>query len=184
MAGFIVGIVDRERILDGGVDPDRRRADRLCPPPACTPTASPWPARSSSRWPASVQGDPVDGLDGTAAEVLLAEHRCYLNVLDRPIRERLVAGLAHITGGGLTDNIPRVLPEGTAAEIDTATWTVPPLFRFLQETGNVEPGEMFRTFNMGVGMVVIVPGGEYRQDRELVAGGRGGLLPDRIDRGG
>ncbi len=156
VAGFIVGIVDRERIIDGSLI---RAGDViLALPSAGLHTNGYSLARKILFEVAGLRiGDPVPGLDGAAGKVLLAEHRCYLNALDRPIRERLVAGLAHITGGGLTDNIPRILPEGTAAEIDTGSWSVPPLFRFLQETGNVERGEMFRTFNMGAGMVVISP---------------------------
>ena len=72
------------------------------------------------------------------------------------LEEGLLGGLAHITGGGLIDNLPRVLPEGLAARIERSSWEIPPLFRVLQEAGGVEDGEMFRAFNMGVGMIVIV----------------------------
>ena len=68
-----------------------------------------------------------------------------------------VHGMAHITGGGLTENLPRTLPTGLGAEIDKSTWDVPPIFGFLQEKGNVPEDEMFKTFNMGVGFVLIVP---------------------------
>jgi phosphoribosylformylglycinamidine cyclo-ligase len=158
VAGFIVGIVDRDRIIDGS---DIGPGDVLLALPSAGLHTNGYSlARKIVFEVAGLQaGDPVPGLRCTAMESLLAEHRCYLHVLQRPISGRLVAGLVHITGGGLTDNIPRILPEGTAVEIDTGSWTVPPLFRFLQETGNVEQGEMFRTFNMGAGMVVIVARG-------------------------
>ena len=96
-------------------------------------------------------------------------------------------GLSHITGGGLTDNLPRTLPADTAARIDRAAWTVPALFQFLQRHGNVDEAEMFRTFNMGIGMVVIVSpedvealeshltqaGEEHRRVGEVVSGSGG-----------
>ena len=63
--------------------------------------------------------------------------------------------MAHITGGGITENLPRVLPEGSAAEIDTRTWTVPPIFRFLETHGHIATDEMFRAFNMGIGLIVV-----------------------------
>ena len=74
------------------------------------------------------------------------------------LRERPVNGMAHITGGGLLDNLPRVLPKETAARLHPGSWPVPPIFPLLQEIGNVSRREMYRTFNMGVGMTLVVPG--------------------------
>jgi phosphoribosylformylglycinamidine cyclo-ligase len=85
--------------------------------------------------------------------VLLAEHRSYLSALD-PVLDRVHA-LAHITGGGLPENLDRALPKDLDAVVDRSSWRVPSVFRVLQEAGGVEPAEMYRTFNMGVGMVVI-----------------------------
>jgi phosphoribosylformylglycinamidine cyclo-ligase len=65
-------------------------------------------------------------------------------------------GMAHITGGGITDNLPRILPSGTAARIDRASWTIPPVFDWLQQSGDVPRDDMFRTFNMGVGLILVV----------------------------
>jgi len=99
--------------------------------------------------------DPFPEEDGSVADVLLRVHRSYL----RAIRPHLAGGeihaLAHITGGGLTDNVPRVLPAGTAARFDRRSWELPVLFRVLQRAGRVEEAEMFRAFNMGIGMTVI-----------------------------
>jgi phosphoribosylformylglycinamidine cyclo-ligase len=99
--------------------------------------------------------DPFPDETDSVADVLLRVHRSYL----RSIRPRLVDGsihgLAHITGGGLTDNVPRVLPEGTAARFDRNSWELPHVFRVLQHAGGVDDAEMFRAFNMGIGMVVI-----------------------------
>jgi phosphoribosylformylglycinamidine cyclo-ligase len=92
----------------------------------------------------------------SVADVLLRVHRSYLRPL-RPLLDRgEVRGLAHVTGGGLVDNVPRVLPAGLDARFDTSSWEVPNVFRVLQREGGVERGEMFRAFNMGVGMVAVV----------------------------
>jgi len=99
---------------------------------------------------------PFPGEDGTVADVLLRVHRSYLHALRPLVRRGEIRGLAHITGGGLVDNVPRVLPEGTSARFDTASWEVPNVFRVLQREGGVEREEMFRAFNMGVGMVAVV----------------------------
>jgi phosphoribosylformylglycinamidine cyclo-ligase len=86
-------------------------------------------------------------------EELLEPHRCYYNQLKPQLS--LIKGMAHITGGGLVDNIPRVLPEGLAVHLDENSWTVPPIFRLIQDKGNVDQSEIFRVFNMGIGMVLI-----------------------------
>jgi phosphoribosylformylglycinamidine cyclo-ligase len=97
--------------------------------------------------------DPFPGEGGSVADVLLRVHRSYLPVL-RPVLGR-VHGMAHITGGGLPGNVNRTLPDTLDAVIDSASWEVPNLFRQLEQAGQVDRSEMFRTFNMGVGMVVI-----------------------------
>ena len=96
----------------------------------------------------------VGELGKSAGDALLAPHRSYLNLLKPVIERRWAKGLAHITGGGITENLPRILPEGCGAEIDTRAWQVPAIFRVLQQRGNIAGDEMFRTFNMGIGLVV------------------------------
>jgi phosphoribosylformylglycinamidine cyclo-ligase len=98
-------------------------------------------------------GDVFPRGGGSVSDVLLAEHRSYLPAL-RPVLGRVHA-LAHITGGGLLENLDRALPKNLDAVIDTSSWEVPGVFRVLRQAGAVEPAEMHRTFNMGVGMVVI-----------------------------
>jgi len=88
-------------------------------------------------------------------EALLQPHVSYLKPLDRMLGSGLIKGLAHITGGGLTDNIPRILPEGCGVAIEKGSWPVLPIFKLMQEIGNVSEAEMYRAFNMGVGMVVV-----------------------------
>ncbi len=100
--------------------------------------------------------DPLPGTDRTVAQCLLAVHRSYLNPVTRVLKRIIVRGMAHITGGGLIDNVPRILPPGVNVVIDRSAWKAPPLFRFIQERGHVDEREMFRVFNMGIGFVLIV----------------------------
>ena len=92
-------------------------------------------------------------LSRTLGEELLEPHRCYYHQL-KPLLP-LVKGIAHITGGGLMDNVPRVLPQGLTARFNSQAWTIPPIFQLIQQRGNVAWGEMYRVFNMGIGMVLI-----------------------------
>jgi phosphoribosylformylglycinamidine cyclo-ligase len=84
-------------------------------------------------------------------------HRSYLNPIRKLIQAEVVSGFAHITGGGLTENLPRILPRGLAAQVDLSTWEPPPIFKHLQKLGALEIEEMLRTFNMGIGLVAVVP---------------------------
>ena len=90
-------------------------------------------------------------------EALLAVHRSYLRAIQILHKAKLLRGAAHITGGGITDNLPRILPKGLAARVDTAAWKVPPLFTMLQRIGNVPTDDWRRTFNLGIGMILVVP---------------------------
>ena len=92
-------------------------------------------------------------LGRTLGEALLEPHRCYLHQL-KPLM-LVIKGMAHITGGGLIDNVPRVLPKGLAAKFDRRAWAIPPIFRLIQKQGNIDRSEMFHVFNMGIGMVII-----------------------------
>jgi phosphoribosylformylglycinamidine cyclo-ligase len=101
-------------------------------------------------------GDEFPELERSVGEVLLDVHRSYLAPLWPLLEDDLLHGLAHITGGGIPGNLPRVLPEGLGATIDRTAWTPPPLFRVLQRAGGVDRDEMYRVFNMGVGMALVV----------------------------
>ena len=92
-------------------------------------------------------------LGRTLGEELLEPHRCYYHQL-KPLLP-IIKGLAHITGGGLMGNVPRILPQGMAAQFRSRAWTIPPVFPLIQQRGNVDRDEMYRVFNMGIGMVVI-----------------------------
>ncbi|MFC1897385.1 phosphoribosylformylglycinamidine cyclo-ligase [Chloroflexota bacterium] len=92
-------------------------------------------------------------LGRTLGEELLEPHRCYYNQLKSLLP--IIKGMAHITGGGLIGNVPRILPEGMAAQFTSQAWTIPPVFQLIQQRGNIDRDEMYRVFNMGIGMVVI-----------------------------
>jgi phosphoribosylformylglycinamidine cyclo-ligase len=111
----------------------------------------------------------VPELGTTIGDALLAPHRSYLSVVTPLVERGLVKGLAHITGGGITENLPRVLPDGCAADVGRSSWTVPPIFRLLQERGGIEWDEMLRAFNMGVGMIVVCASGEAQRVIEIAA---------------
>jgi len=154
IAGFIVGVVDRAKIIDGKTIAPGDVL--LALPSAGLHTNGYSLARKLFFDVAGYSADTrLPGLELTAAEALLLPHLSYLKPLDAMLDTGSIKGLAHITGGGLTDNIPRILPEGTAVTIRKGSWPIPPLFNHLRELGNVSDGEMYRTFNMGVGMVIV-----------------------------
>ncbi|HEV7743507.1 MAG TPA: phosphoribosylformylglycinamidine cyclo-ligase [Pyrinomonadaceae bacterium] len=154
IAGFIVGVADREKIIDG----KRITAgDVLLALPAVGLHTNGYSlARKLFLEVAGYQVDTfLDDLGMTVGEALLQPHLSYLKPLDKLLDTGMIKGLAHITGGGLTDNIPRILPENCAVEIDKGSWPVLPVFKLMEQIGNVVEAEMYRTFNMGVGMVVV-----------------------------
>ena len=101
--------------------------------------------------------DLLPGTKKKVGDALLAVHRSYLKPVTALMKVMRISGMAHITGGGFYDNIPRILPDGTHVEIDKTSWKVPPLFSFIGDTGKVDIDEMYRVFNMGIGYVIIVP---------------------------
>jgi len=110
----------------------------------------------------------VNELKDKTGAALMRTHRSYLAILKKLIGAGIVRGMAHITGGGITENLPRILPRGTAAVVDLANWTVPPLFEHLQQLGNVTQDEMMRTFNMGIGMIVVVPAEQVKKAKAVL----------------
>ncbi len=118
--------------------------------------------------------DTLPGTRKTLAEILLAVHRSYLKPVSALLDAVPVQGMAHITGGGLIDNVPRILPPGCRALFDTSTWTVPPVFPFMQKTGKVDRMEMFRVFNMGIGYTIIVRPAHLDQSMTILKKARAG----------
>ena len=110
----------------------------------------------------------VNELKDKTGAALMRTHRSYLAIVKKLTAAGIVRGMAHITGGGITENLPRILPRGTSAQVDLASWTVPPLFEHLRQLGNVEQEEMLRTFNMGIGMIVVVPAEEVKKAKAIL----------------
>ncbi|MBI4538484.1 MAG: phosphoribosylformylglycinamidine cyclo-ligase [Gemmatimonadetes bacterium] len=156
LAGFIVGIVERDRILDGRAIHDGDVVVALASNGLHTNGYSLVRRIVFDRLGLAVD-DPFPGSSRTVADVLLDVHRSYLRPLWPLVEDGTVRGLAHITGGGLEGNLPRILPLGLSARIERASWPVPAVFRTLAEAGGVPDAEMFRVFNMGIGIVAIVP---------------------------
>ena len=155
VAGFIVGIVDRQKLIDGsGI----RAGQVLVGLPSAGLHTNGFSLARKIFFDVCGHGvgDRIEELGATVGEALLSEHRCYAGQLARPIADGYIAGLAHITGGGLTDNLPRILPDGLAVAIARDSWPVPPIFHWMQREGGVDGLEMYRTFNMGIGMVAVV----------------------------
>lgn len=154
VAGFIVGVVDRKKVIDGKTV---AAGDVVLALPSVGLHTNGYSlARKLFLEVAGYTvNTEVDELGTTVGKALLQPHLSYLRVLDGLLDQGVIKGLAHITGGGLTDNIPRILPEGTAVEIRRGSWPILPVFSLLQKIGHVSEAEMYRTFNMGVGMVII-----------------------------
>jgi phosphoribosylformylglycinamidine cyclo-ligase len=154
VAGFIVGVVDKEKVIDG-----RQIAvgDVVLGLPSVGLHTNGYSfARKLFFETAGFNvNTKLDSVGQTVGEALLQPHPSYLKVLVGILDSGVIKGLAHITGGGLTDNLPRILPEGTAIEIAKGSWPVLPVFTLMQEIGSVSEEEMYRSFNMGIGMAVV-----------------------------
>ncbi len=156
LVGFIVGIVDRPNLIDGS---RIRPGDQLIGLPSSGLHTNGYSLARSILFEKMGLGvdDPLPTAgDETVGRELLKVHRSYLPALTPALEDEGLRGLAHITGGGLTDNVPRILPDGCRARIHLDTWQPPPIFSLLEEEGGVATEEMLRVFNMGVGMVVVV----------------------------
>ncbi len=161
VAGFIVGSVERERVIDGrNIAP----GDVLIGLPSSGLHTNGYSLARTIVFERLKLGihDRVPELGMTVADALLAPHRSYLPAI-RPLLatpRNSIKGMAHITGGGITDNLPRVLPSGTDAVVRLGSWDVSPVFRWLEREGAVAREDMLRTFNMGVGLVLVVAPGD------------------------
>ncbi len=167
LAGFIVGVVERAKMITGATI---RPGDTLIGLPSTGLHTNGYSlARKLCFEVAGYKPrQHVRALGGRAAEVLMATHRSYLPILQQLTRGGLVSGMAHITGGGITENLPRILPQSTAAEIHLGSWPVLPVFEHLRELGTVPQDEMLRTFNMGIGLIVAVPADKLRRATALL----------------
>jgi phosphoribosylformylglycinamidine cyclo-ligase len=156
LAGCIVGMVDRNKIIDGSKVQAGDSVVGLASTGLHTNGFS--LARKVLFEKAGLKADQyVPEIGKVLGDALLEPHRCYVRPVSQILSEFEVHAMAHLTGGGFYDNIPRVLPEDCQVTLGRRHWVTPPIFSFIQEQGNIADCEMFRTFNMGVGMVLIVP---------------------------
>lgn len=154
LAGFIVGVVDKAKVIDGkSIEP----GDVVLGIPSNGLQTNGYSlARKLFFEVGGYKADSyVDELGTTVGEALLATHQSFLPQIGPLLDSGMIKGLAHITGGGFLENIPRILPEGVSVEINRGTWPELPIFGLMQKLGNVSDTEMFRTFNMGIGMIAI-----------------------------
>lgn len=153
LAGFCVGVVEKSEIIDGS---KVKTGDRLIALASSGPHSNGYSLiRKIIEVTHADLNTPL--ATGTLADALMEPTRIYVKTLLKLIKESQVNALSHITGGGLLENIPRVLPKGAKAVIDTQSWEIPEVFRWIQKGGNVADREMYRTLNCGVGMVICVP---------------------------
>jgi len=180
VAGFIVGVVSRGRLIDG-----KRIApgDALIGIPSSGLHTNGYSlARRIAFDVAGLGvGSHIPDLGTTIGEALLEPHRSYLPLIRPLLRSGLIKGMAHITGGGITENLPRILPEGTSGVIDRSAWRVPRLFEWLQRTGKVPDDDMLRTFNMGIGLIVACDNASV--DQLVAQMGSGATRIGRIEAG-
>ena len=162
LAGFIVGVVDRTRLISGRTV---TVGDVLVGMPSSGLHTNGYSlARRIVFDHLKLTVDShVPELGRTVGEALLEPHRSYLPFVRPLLDGGRIKAMAHITGGGITENLPRVLPHGTAAVVDASAWEVPPLFRWLQDNGNVPAEDMMRTFNMGIGLVIVTASDRFEQ---------------------
>jgi phosphoribosylformylglycinamidine cyclo-ligase len=162
LAGFTVGVVEKKKVIDGSAI---RAGDQLIGLASSGLHSNGYSLarkvlfdhmglKVSSR---------VKGLSRSIGQELLVPTRIYVKTIRGLLRKFPIHGIAHITGGGFTDNIPRIIPPGCKAVIDKGTWPIPPIFGVIQRGGNVSESEMFRTFNNGIGMVLAVPAKEVKK---------------------
>jgi phosphoribosylformylglycinamidine cyclo-ligase len=168
LAGFIVGVVEREKLITGE---SIREGDVIVGLPSTGLHTNGYSlSRKLFFEVAGYRPDQrVPEIRGKAGAVLMKTHRSYLAVMQQLTRAGVAAGMAHITGGGITENLPRILPAGAAAEIDLSSWQAPPLFRHLQQLGDVGEDEMLRTFNMGIGLIVVVPAAKFKRAQTILS---------------
>jgi phosphoribosylformylglycinamidine cyclo-ligase len=167
LAGFIVGAVEREKIINGK---NVQIGDVVLGLPSNGLHTNGYSlARKLLFEVAKYTPDTyVNEIKGKVGNELMRPHKSYWPVLRKLVDSECVSAMAHITGGGITENLPRVLPRGTGAVIELGSWPVQPIFEHMQNLGNVPPDEMLRTFNMGLGMLLVVPNKKFKKAQTLL----------------
>jgi phosphoribosylformylglycinamidine cyclo-ligase len=168
LAGFIVGAVDKAKLITGATIVP---GDILLGLPSTGLHTNGYSlARKLFFEVAGYKSSQYIGAIGEkAGTALMKVHRSYLSIAQKLANAGLAAGMAHITGGGITENLPRILPKGTAAQVELGSWPVLPIFEHLQALGQVPQDEMLRTFNMGIGLIVVVPADKFRKAQAVLS---------------
>ena len=167
LAGFIVGAVDRDKMVTGvGIKP----GDVLIGLPSTGLHTNGYSlARKLLFEVAGYKATQyVTAIKEKAGAALMKTHRSYLHVIQKLVAGGFAAGMAHITGGGITENLPRILPKGTGAQIELGSWPVLPIFEHLRDLGQVSQEEMMRTFNMGVGLIAVIPAAKFTRAKSML----------------
>jgi phosphoribosylformylglycinamidine cyclo-ligase len=167
LAGFIVGVVERDRVITGKAV----EAGDIILGLASTGLHTNGYSLARKLLFEVAQYEPetyVNEIKGKVGNELMLTHRSYWAIIKKLIAAECVSALAHITGGGITENLPRVLPRGVSAIIEYGTWPVQPIFTHMQKLGNVPHEEMMRTFNMGIGMLAVVPAKKFKKAQTVL----------------
>jgi len=167
LAGFIVGAVDRDKMITGvGI----KAGDVLIGLPSTGLHTNGYSLarkllfETAGYKPAQY----VTAIREKAGAALLKTHRSYLHVIQKLTAAGVTTGMAHITGGGITENLPRILPRNVTAQVEIGSWPVLPIFEHLRELGHIEQDEMMRTFNMGIGLIAAIPAAKFTRAKNLL----------------
>jgi phosphoribosylformylglycinamidine cyclo-ligase len=167
LAGFIVGAVDRDKMVTGATI---KAGDVLIGLPSTGLHTNGYSLARKLLF--DVAGykpqQYVTAIKEKAGAALLKVHRSYLSVIQKLVTAGLTSGMAHITGGGITENLPRILPKNVTAQIELGSWPVLPIFEHLRDLGNVSQEEMMRTFNMGIGLIAAIPAAKFTRAKNLL----------------
>ena len=167
LAGFIVGVVDRDKIITGK---DVQIGDIIVGLPSNGLHTNGYSLARKLLFEVAHYSPEtyVNEIKNKVGNELMRTHKSYWPVLRKLVDAQCVVAMAHITGGGITENLPRVLPRGMAAVIELGTWPALPIFEHLQQLGNVPQDEMLRTFNMGLGMLLVIPSAKFKKAQSVL----------------
>ena len=167
LAGFIVGAVDRDKMVTGiGIKP----GDVLIGLPSTGLHTNGYSLARKLLFEVGRYKPTqyVTAIKEKAGAALMKTHRSYLHVIQKLVSGGLTVGMAHVTGGGITENLPRILPKAVTAQVEIGSWPVPLIFEHLRELGSVPQDEMMRTFNMGIGLIAVIPAAKFARAKNLL----------------
>ena len=167
LAGFIVGAVDRDKIVTGAAI---KAGDVLIGLPSTGLHTNGYSLARKLLFEVGRYKPTqyVTAIKEKAGAALMKTHRSYLSVIQKLVTGGFTSGMAHITGGGITENLPRILPKALTAQVEIGSWPVPLIFEHLRQLGNVSQEEMMRTFNMGIGLVAVIPAAKFARAKNLL----------------